>query len=413
MSKAVIRPLLSLKQLLRSTSCLSSNVSFHQLREVTLSAREVTPITIKQARNLLMDMVGTSYNTDEQKVVKGKDLLPIKSSQEECPVRTMTDSYQEVIIPLGQDQEVRQKYLTSMQGFRFGRILEDMDTFAGLICYTHNQDPSKGQNMKSPLSTVTALVDRIDMHGVALSPFKDVRMCGHVTWVGRSSMEVTMIVEQDMDGTREQVLTARFVMVARNPETKKSAVVNGLKPATEQELALFDLGERKRQLRQEESKKSLLKTAPNEEERNIIHSLFLQTIDQKSGTFNIRVKPENSVWMDKTILKNLRICQPEQKNLYNKIFGGFLMRQAFEMAWANAAIYCKGRPVVQVVDDIVFHRPVEIGSLLFLSSQDGMIVTGIHPAHAQYTGRGDNNHHGPCLIWHVGFVLELSPHVTM
>ncbi|XP_070213082.1 acyl-coenzyme A thioesterase 9, mitochondrial-like isoform X3 [Littorina saxatilis] len=309
MSKAVIRPLLSLKQLLRSTSCLSSNVSFHQLREVTLSAREVTPITIKQARNLLMDMVGTSYNTDEQKVVKGKDLLPIKSSQEECPVRTMTDSYQEVIIPLGQDQEVRQKYLTSMQGFRFGRILEDMDTFAGLICYTHNQDPSKGQNMKSPLSTVTALVDRIDMHGVALSPFKDVRMCGHVTWVGRSSMEVTMIVEQDMDGTREQVLTARFVMVARNPETKKS------------------------------------------------------------GTFNIRVKPENSVWMDKTILKNLRICQPEQKNLYNKIFGGFLMRQAFEMAWANAAIYCKGRPVVQVVDDIVFHRPVEIGSLLFLSSQ--------------------------------------------
>ena len=29
----------------------------------------------------------------------------------------------------------------------------------------------------------------------------------------------------------------------------------------------------------------------------------------------------------------------QEKNLYNKIFGGFLMRQAFELAWANAALY--------------------------------------------------------------------------
>ena len=31
---------------------------------------------------------------------------------------------------------------------------------------------------------------------MTLSPFKDVRMCGHVTWVGKSSMEVTMTLKQ-------------------------------------------------------------------------------------------------------------------------------------------------------------------------------------------------------------------------
>ncbi|XP_076453979.1 acyl-coenzyme A thioesterase 10, mitochondrial-like [Babylonia areolata] len=45
------------------------------------------------------------------------------------------------------------------------------------------------------------------------------------------------------------------------------------------------------------------------------------------------------------------------------------MRQAFELAWANAALYCKSRPAIWMVDDIIFRKPVEVGSLLFFSSQ--------------------------------------------
>ena len=47
--------------------------------------------------------------------------------------------------------------------------------------------------------------------------------------------------------------------------------------------------------------------------------------------------------MDESMLKTVRVCFPEQKNLYNKIFGGFLMRQAYELAWANACVYSKTR----------------------------------------------------------------------
>lgn len=37
-------------------------------------------------------------------------------------------------------------------------------------------------------------------------------------------------------------------------------------------------------------------------------------------------------------LENLVICYPVKRNLYGKIFGGYLMRTAFETALANAAI---------------------------------------------------------------------------
>lgn len=45
------------------------------------------------------------------------------------------------------------------------------------------------------------------------------------------------------------------------------------------------------------------------------------------------------------------------------------MRQAFELAWANACLYSQTTPRITMVDDISFRKPVIIGSLLLLSSQ--------------------------------------------
>ena len=61
--------------------------------------------------------------------------------------------------------------------------------------------------------------------------------------------------------------------------------------------------------------------------------------------------------------------------MYNKIFGGFLMREAFELAWANTFVCIKSRPTVVCMDDINFRKPVEVGSLLYLSSQVSVIFT--------------------------------------
>jgi hypothetical protein len=46
-----------------------------------------------------------------------------------------------------------------------------------------------------------------------------------------------------------------------------------------------------------------------------------------------------------------------------------LMRTAFETALANAALFSRCRPNIMAVDSVVFRRPVEIGSILLLSSQ--------------------------------------------
>ncbi|EPY74080.1 hypothetical protein CB1_002303001 [Camelus ferus] len=148
---------------------------------------------------------------------------------------------------------------------RFGRILEDLDSLGVLICYMHTKIHSAKM---SPLSIVTALVDKIDMCKKSLSPEQDIKFSGHVCWVGKTSMEV--------------------------------------------KIQMF-----------------------------------------------------------------------QERNIFNRIFGGFLMRKAYELGWATACNFGRlllwfsmlsfpdsgSRPFVVAVDDIMFQKPVEVGSLLFLSSQ--------------------------------------------
>ncbi|XP_074850409.1 acyl-coenzyme A thioesterase 9, mitochondrial isoform X3 [Carettochelys insculpta] len=296
-----------------------------------------------------------------------KDLhVLLAKQQEDLPSRKMSDSYIEVILPLGSEPELREKYLNVHNSVRFGRILEDLDSLGVLICYTHTMHEA---SQRSPLSIVTALVDKIDLCKKIIYPDCDIKFTGNVSWVGKTSMEVKMHMLQLHDGAYSPVLDATFVMVARDPENKRPAFVNRLIPESPEEEEILRKGELNKIRRVDFSTASLLKMAPTAEERTIIHNIFLNTLDTRTVSFRSRVLPPNSIWMEDAKLKGLEICHPEKRNIFNRIFGGFLMRKAFELGWATACSYGGSRPYVVAVDDIMFQRPVEIGALLLLSAQ--------------------------------------------
>lgn len=62
--------------------------------------------------------------------------------------------------------------------------MEDLDALAGAIAYKHTDD---GKPNSMPLTIVTASVDRIDW--LKTLDVCDLRLSGHVTYVGYSSME--------------------------------------------------------------------------------------------------------------------------------------------------------------------------------------------------------------------------------
>ncbi|XP_044298224.1 acyl-coenzyme A thioesterase 9, mitochondrial isoform X3 [Varanus komodoensis] len=328
-----------------------------------------SPIHVNNVRSKLREIVGASTNWRDhvQAMNERKSLSTLLAkNQADLPPRKMSDSYIEVILPLGSQPEIREKYLNVHNYVRFGRILEDLDSLGVLICYTHTKQEG---TQKSPLSIVTALVDKIGLWEQHIHPDLDIKFTGNVSWVGKTSMEVKMHMLQLLNGVYCPVLDATFVMVARDPENKRPAFVNPLILETPEEENIFKEGELNKVRRIDSSRASLLKMAPTADERNIIHNLFLNTLDSRTVSFRSRLLPPNSMWMEDTKLKSLEICHPQERNIFNRIFGGFLMRKAYELGWACAYSYGNIRPYVVAVDDIMFQKPVEIGSLLLLSSQ--------------------------------------------
>ncbi|VDM38697.1 unnamed protein product [Toxocara canis] len=286
-----------------------------------------------------------SVRDELQRHVSAVMKMPPNSGKTILEPRTMNESKALAVIPLASDKTY--------------------------LVYRHNQGGAPmAEPNHQPMSIVTACVDNIQIsedHNI--TPDWDIYMAGNVSWVGKSSIEVSMELWQDVNGQRSDYLKATFVMVARNPSATRSLPLAPLKITSVEEEELFERGETARKMRKMNEARSLLKFPPNEAERSLLHDMFVKTLDPKNLSFRRRILPPNHKWIEDSKLKNAVLCFPSQRSVYNKIFGGFIMRMAFELAWTNASMYSKHRVDIVAVDDINFKNPVEIGDILLLSSQ--------------------------------------------
>jgi acyl-coenzyme A thioesterase 9 len=65
-----------------------------------------------------------------------------------------------------------------------------------------------------------------------------------------------------------------------------------------------------------------------------------------------------------TVMSSHYFTQPCDANIHGKVFGGLLMRQAFELGFSAAWVFTGSKPEFFSLDDITFQRPVELGTLL-------------------------------------------------
>jgi acyl-coenzyme A thioesterase 9 len=91
--------------------------------------------------------------------------------------------------------------------------------------------------------------------------------------------------------------------------------------------------------------------------------MYLQ-YGQDSGLSNYE-----RVWMGETHLEKTMLMFPQERNVHQKVFGGYLMRLAYELGFANASLFTRSHVTFMSLDSISFAKPVPIGSILRLTSQ--------------------------------------------
>lgn len=179
-------------------------------------------------------------------------------------------------------------------------------------------------------------------------------------------------------------------------ESSKPTPVNPLIPSTEQEKLRKLEGDRNKEERLLAKRQALEVSVPTPDEISMIHQFFMADHAKDGSGF-----AEGSVPMSETHQRSLIFCSHQQRNIHNKvnlcdvdsffkvlyqIFGGYLMRKAFELAFSTAFLFAGRRPFFSALGDITFNSAVPIGALLDLRSA------------VVYTEKNDIQVREPCVF---------------
>lgn len=139
------------------------------------------------------------------------DPIIYENDEDKIGKRRFDDSWIELTLPFSGDENLRNT-LVKLDGksLRYGKLFEILDGLAGDVCYRH-----VGAEQWKGMSIVTASVDRMKVLS-DISLLNDVKLQAYLTYVGRSSLEVTIdIISIKDSGEPVLVGNTQFIMVAR------------------------------------------------------------------------------------------------------------------------------------------------------------------------------------------------------
>lgn len=281
---------------------------------------------------------------------------------EQTLIKTKKIKEHVVLYDFENDKQLARDYATPWNTARIGRVLEDMDSLAGNVVFTHIDDNDPATR---PPNAVTASADNIRQF-MKLRLDQKTFLHGSVAYVGTSSI----VVRCDLKNEKGEVLMrADFTFAARSNATGKATPVNQLdmKTLTEEQKATFD--EVKAQIELKKNRK--MDKMPMREEVRVFRKQWVKKMREMSRVAKempsravLDEKLSKIVLTSQTVHENLFVAQPQQVNLSGRIFGGFLLRRGFELALANAYTFAGTFPLFVNMSDVDFRAPVEVGDLL-------------------------------------------------
>lgn len=347
--------------------------AYEEASEDPAAAADATATVVADQRdikNLMHSATWLDALTEREKQLKDGKTLDSYSYMNpkttDVTEKTRSESFSYLILPFKDDKWLCDSYINAFGRLRAGQLFQDLDALAGRIAYKHCA-PAEPVNVTASVDRILMLkkVDEIQNYNFVLA--------GSVTWTGRSSMEISVkgyaftesipeTIEESELPQENVFLAANFTFVARNPITHKSFAINRLLPVNEQEWLDYRRAESfnaKKKL----AAKSKSVIEPTDEENRLVHDMWKASKAVQPG-------PQSSVqFMKDTKFTSTLFMQPQYRNRHSyMIFGGYLMRNAFELAYLTAAAFTAAGPRFVSLDSTTFKAPVPVGSVLSLTA---------------------------------------------
>ena len=253
------------------------------------------------------------------------------------------------------EASLRRRYLLIDEplkaNFRFGLLLEVLDKLAEdtALAYVRRSHPDG--------SVVTAAIDSIRIR-CAPDITRDMALRARLNYVGRTSLEVGVRVEQPGDPPAH-IASCYFTMVARvgTGSEARSVALPPLEYIEDLERARAAKAMERREAHQRS--RDAAEEPPTRDEYALLAPLH--AAQEQPGFSGLLAGQLTTSGWERTY--------PENENVPKKIFGGHVVHRAFMYSTICAEVVAPDRPVVVSVNRINFHHPVRIGDKLHFVSR--------------------------------------------
>lgn len=272
-------------------------------------------------------------------------------------METVSDNIERVLtMPFGANPALRREFMLIDQpvagNIRFGKLLEVLDKLAEdvALAYVRRHFP-EGR-------VVTAAVDQIQVRGPA-DIYRDLRLRARINFVGRRSVEVGIRCEHPEGGRTPPVHIAScyFTMVARSADETRSLELPGFEPPDETARRRWAKAAARREAYR--TAMTAAEEPPSREEYLLLQRLHSA---QEAPAFHGLLARD-------LVTTGWERMYPEQENVPKKIFGGYVIRKAYEQSAICAELVASHRPVIVSVNRINFNQPVRMGDRLRFQSR--------------------------------------------
>lgn len=304
-------------------------------------------------------------NLNEQQKASGTAGKPVTSGVQkasgklksvvEPPLTRPVDTSFIEPLHLESDLALRRRFMVMDEpiagNFRFGLLLEILDKMAEetALNYVNRFHPEA--------RVVTAAIDNILVRN-PIDVTRDIMFSARINHVGRSSLEIGIRVEQQGEPVAH-IASCYFTMVARSGMGEEAVSVT--LPQLEYADEIEQKRARKTLSRREEYKRqqAVLLEPPSREEYLMLTGLHMA---QETPGFA-------GLLAGRLVADSWEMMYPEQENVPQKIFGGYLIRRAFELSSICCELAAPDRPIVVAVNRINFFQPVRMGDKLHYTSR--------------------------------------------
>lgn len=256
----------------------------------------------------------------------------------------------------GSDAGLRRSFLLTDEplkaNFRFGLLLETLDKIAEetALAYVAQSHPQA--------RFVTAAIDSIRLRN-APDVGRDMHLLARVNYIGRTSLEIGVRVEQPGEDGPHHIASCYFTMVARSGSGDDAQSIE--LPPLRYEDAYEVRRERRaidRRAKYRDSQNEGVEP-PTREEYALLQNLH--AAQDRSDFSGALVRD--------LVTSGYDLTYPEHENVPKKIFGGYVIHRAFMYASICAESIAPDRPAVVAVNRINFHHPVRIADKLHFTSR--------------------------------------------